>query len=108
MSDRTIHIVSLIAPSPPDYGAAFDLFYKIRAFAALGIRIHLHYFDYNNRHHEGLDDYCATIHRYPRKTGLFGLQPFLPYIVSSRIHKELIRRLSADDHPILLEGIHCT
>ena len=106
--DKGIHIVSLIAPSPPDYGAAFDIFYKIKVLARIGFRIHLHYFGYRGRHHAGLENLCAEIHCYPRKTGLAGLKPFLPYIVSSRIHKDLIKRLNADDHPVILEGIHCT
>jgi hypothetical protein len=45
---------------------------------------------------------------YERKTGRKGLSPALPYIVASRINPELISRLNNDDHPILLEGIHCT
>jgi glycosyltransferase involved in cell wall biosynthesis len=32
----------------------------------------------------------------------------LPYIVSSRINPELLKNLSKDTYPILLEGIHCT
>jgi hypothetical protein len=32
----------------------------------------------------------------------------LPYIVSSRINRNLYKRLSADQHTILLEGTHCT
>jgi hypothetical protein len=32
----------------------------------------------------------------------------LPYIVSSRINPELLKNLSKDTYPVLLEGIHCT
>ena len=32
----------------------------------------------------------------------------MPYIVASRISEELVQRLLQDDHPILMEGIHCT
>lgn len=32
----------------------------------------------------------------------------LPYIVSSRINKDLISRLNEDQDPMLVEGIHCT
>jgi hypothetical protein len=31
-----------------------------------------------------------------------------PFIVASRNNPALIRRLKQDDHPVLLEGIHCT
>lgn len=104
-----IHIVSLIAPSPPDFGGAFDLFYKIPALAKAGKRIILHYFDYKEgRGVEGLDQYCAEINRYSRTVFLKSLLTLKPYIVSSRIEAELIHRLNRDEYPVLLEGIHCT
>lgn len=106
--NKIIHVVCLDAPSPPDYGAAIDMFYKLKALGLAGLQLHLHYFHYNQRHHAGLETVCAQIYRYPRKTGPPGLRPFLPYIVSSRISTALIHRLNEDDHPVLLEGIHCT
>ena len=45
---------------------------------------------------------------YPRKTGHKGLSPHLPYIVTSRYDENLLHRLLADDHPILMEGVHTT
>lgn len=105
MSDH-LHIVCLDAPAPPDYGGAIDMYYKIVALAQTGKKIILHYFDYKpGRGVQGLEPYCAAIHAYPRKNFFSG--PFsLPYIVRSRSNKELIGRLNADDHPILLEGLH--
>jgi hypothetical protein len=104
-----LHIVCFDAPSPPGYGGAIDLYYKIEALGKLGKKIILHYFSYrDNRNAAGLEKYCSAIHVYERRTGLRSLSFRLPYIVASRIDKNLIANLNADNHPILLEGIHCT
>jgi hypothetical protein len=82
---------------------------KMRALHKVGIKIHLHYFDYKNRGNiEELSNCCETINRYERKLGRKGFSFTLPYIVSSRINDELISNLNKDDHPVILEGIHCT
>lgn len=108
MTDH-LHIVSLVAPSPPDYGGAFDLYYKVKALSEAGKKIVLHYFDYKEgRGHEGLKPYCEEINTYNRTAFIKSLLTLKPYIVSSRIEAELIHRLNRDDHPVLLEGIHCT
>jgi hypothetical protein len=104
-----IHIVSLIAPSPPDYGGAFDLYYKIPELARLGKKVILHYFDYKqSRGHAGLEPYCVAIYRYERTAFWRSLLTLKPYIVSSRIQSKLIDRLNLDAYPVLLEGIHTT
>ena len=104
-----LHIVCFTAPSPPDYGGAFDLYYKIPELAKLGKKIILHYFDYKQgRGHQGLEPYCVEINRYDRKAFFRCLFTLQPYIVSSRLNRELIHRLNLDHHPVLLEGIHCT
>lgn len=106
---RRLHIVCLDAPSPPDYGGAIDMFYKIKALSESGIRISLHYFDYKpDRNANGLEEYCHKIFNYKRRTGIKGITFNKPYTVSSRINKQLIARLNEDNDPILLEGIHCT
>ena len=104
-----IHIVCLDAPSPPDYGGAIDMFYKIKALAESGKKIILHYFDYNDRRATaGLEQYCASIFSYSRKPVYRWLPLSQPFIVQSRINNVLIDRLNQDDHPILLEGLHCS
>ena len=105
---RHLHIVCLDAPYPLDYGGAVDMYGKIKALCKAGIRIHLHYFDYKNRGDiEELHQFCETIHAYPRKPGWKGFSLTIPYIVSSRINDELISNLNKDNHPVILEGIHC-
>ncbi|MDP9230185.1 MAG: glycosyltransferase, partial [Bacteroidota bacterium] len=96
-------------PYPADYGGAIDMFYRIVALYDEGIKIHLHYFSYNHHGNPNeLNQYCESIHVYERKTGHKSFSFDLPYIVSSRINKELIERLNDDEHPVLLEGIHCS
>jgi hypothetical protein len=105
--NEVLHIVCLDAPSPPDYGGAIDMYYKIVALAATGKKIILHYFDYGDRNIDGLKSYCEEIFAYQRSSFL-RFPSSLPYIVRSRINKELIERLNKDRSPILLEGIHCS
>ena len=104
-----LHIVCLNAPSPPDYGGAIDMHYKIKALAAIGAKITLHYFNYNGvRNAAGLENDCVAIYTYGRKPGYLSLPLFKPHIVNSRINEHLIKRLNSDDNPILLEGLHCS
>lgn len=106
---RQLHIVCLDTPWPADYGGAIDMFYRIRALQEAGVSIHLHYFSYHQKGNPTeLNQYCASIHIYERRTGWKGFSFSLPYIVSSRINIELANNLNQDNHPILLEGVHCT
>lgn len=103
-----MHIVCLDAPSPPNYGGAIDMYYKVKALAETGRRITLHYFQYRHGRGAGnLEKYCAAIHAYPRKSFLRSKSFQQPFIVQSRINAELIARLNEDDSPVLLEGLHC-
>ncbi|KAA9038600.1 glycosyltransferase family 4 protein [Ginsengibacter hankyongi] len=112
-NDKTIlhsnlHIVCLDVPYPADYGGVFDLFYKIKALYSLGIKIHLHCFEYGRGEQEELNKYCQTVNYYERKSFLKGFSFRLPFIVSSRANPLLLTNLLKDDYPVLLEGIHCT
>ncbi|MBA2499454.1 MAG: glycosyltransferase [Chitinophagaceae bacterium] len=109
LKNKHLHIVCLDVPFPPDYGGAIDMFYKIKTLYERGIKIHLHYFSYNHRGNPNeLNGYCESIHYYERKTGHKSFSFDLPYIVSSRINNSLIENLNKDNHPVLLEGIHCS
>lgn len=106
--DDQVHIVCLDAPSPASYGGAIDMYHKIISLAAIGKKIILHYFNYKkNRNANGLEQFCSEIHAYERKTFLSSPSS-LPYIVRSRINKDLVYRINQDDFPVILEGIHCT
>ena len=100
--------MSLDVPYPPDYGGVFDLFYKIKTLHKLGIKIHLHCFEYGRGEQNELKKYCEEIFYYKRNTVVNAIRWKIPYIVSSRINATLLKNLIKDNYPILLEGIHCT
>ena len=106
--NQHLHIVCLDVPFPVDYGGVVDLFYKIRSLHQEGVQIHLHCFEYGRGKAQELDQYCAEVRYYSRNRGHKGLSHNLPYIVCSRCSSELAERLLQDEHPVLLEGIHCS
>jgi glycosyltransferase involved in cell wall biosynthesis len=105
---KILHIISHDVPWPADYGGVVDLFYKIKALHAEGISIKLHCFDYGRGPQDELNKYCEEVNYYERQTGLRGLSFTTPYIVHSRANKKLLENIFKDEHPVLMEGIHCT
>jgi hypothetical protein len=93
-------------PFPPDYGGAMDVFYRLLAFQQLGVKVHLHCFEYGRGMPEELKKYVYRIHYYKRKKNIADSLSRLPFIVRSRDSRQLIRILLNDDHPILFEGLH--
>jgi len=106
--EKHLHIIALTVPFPVDYGGVFDLFYKLPALKEQGVYIHLHCFDDGQHEQKELNKYCDSVNYYKRIKGHQALTPSLPYIVSSRKNEALFENLLQDDHPILMEGIHCT
>lgn len=107
--EKRLHIVCLDVPWPADYGGAIDMMNRIKTLHKLGIRIHLHYFSYNERGIPNeLNQFCESINVYEREKISNGFSFTTPYIVASRTNDQLISRLEEDNHPILLEGIHTT
>jgi hypothetical protein len=106
--EKHLHIVCLDVPYPLDYGGVFDLFQKIKSLHAAGVKIHLHCFEYGRGQQPVLNEYCTEVNYYTRHEGHKGFSHKLPYIVCSRSNGQLLENLLKDDHPILLEGIHCT
>jgi hypothetical protein len=74
----------------------------------LGVRIHLHCFEYGRNEQPELEQYCEEVIYYPRNEGHKGFSTSIPYIVASRASSLLSDNLQKDNYPILLEGIHCT
>ncbi|HLY70407.1 MAG TPA: glycosyltransferase [Puia sp.] len=106
--EKHLHIVCLDVPYPLDYGGVFDLFCKIKTLHRLGIKIHLHCFEYGRGEQPELNNYCVEVNYYPRVRGHKGFSHKLPYIVCSRSSQQLLDNLLKDEFPILLEGVHCT
>lgn len=108
MRTRYLHIITHDVPYPADYGGVIDLFYKIKTLHANDIQILLHCFVHKRPPQNELDKYCKEVHYYPRKTGWKGISLQVPYLVNSRKDPALINRLLEDEHPILMEGVHCS
>jgi glycosyltransferase involved in cell wall biosynthesis len=108
VTEKIVHIVCLDVPWPVNYGGVVDLFYKIKTLHNLGVKIHLHCFTKNDETQKELDKYCESVHYYIRKNNTSSLSFSIPLIVNTRQNNELINNLNKDNHPVLLEGIHCT
>ncbi len=106
--DKHLHIITLDVPYPDDYGGAIEQWHRIRWLHQLGVKIHLHCFTKKRPPAPLMEQYCASVQYYPRRTGLKGFSFRMPYIVSSRRSAALMKNLLADQHPILMEGVHCT
>ena len=107
MAEQHLHIISFDVPAPPDYGGSIDVYYKAKALADLGVKVHLHCFQYGRPRSADLERFCASVHYYQRRLDRLQLLSALPYVVVSRRSETLVDRLLADDHPILFEGLHC-
>ncbi|MCK5846288.1 MAG: glycosyltransferase [Bacteroidales bacterium] len=103
---RHLHIISFDIPYPADYGGVIDVFYKLKAFHKAGVNVHLHCFEYGREHSDELNKYCSEVHYYKRNTGIKANISSVPYIIKSRISKELEHHLMNDNYPILCEGMH--
>ena len=105
--NKHLHIISFDIPFPPSYGGVIDVYFKIKALKAEGVKVHLHCFEYGRAHSTELNSICETVNYYKRKTGGKFLFSSFPFIVVTRSSEELMQNLLKDDHPILFEGLHC-
>ncbi|NNC95486.1 MAG: glycosyltransferase family 1 protein [Chitinophagales bacterium] len=106
MEDKHLHIISFNIPYPPDYGGIIDVYYKMKALKSLGVKVHLHCFQYGRSETEELQKLCYSVNYYPRKKFYQSVFSSVPYIVGSRQSDELLSTLQEDKHPILFEGLH--
>jgi glycosyltransferase involved in cell wall biosynthesis len=107
MAERILHIITHDVPWPADFGGVVDLFYKIKTLKEAGVKIHLHCFLNKRAPQQELNKYCETVTYYPRRK-INPISLRLPYIVNSRKSDALLANLQKDNHPILIEGIHCS
>ena len=105
---KTLHIICHDVPWPADYGGVVDLFYKIKTLHEEGVKIRLHCFDYGRGQQNELNKYCEEVNYYKRLSKWESISLTMPYIVKSRENPLLLKNLLKDDHPVLMEGIHCT
>ena len=106
MSDIHIHIISFDIPYPANYGGVIDVFFKAKALADNGVKVHMHCFQYGREHYQIMKDTFYEVEYYKRDISKKHLFKSIPYIVSTRISEQLVSNLLKDNHPILMEGIH--
>ena len=99
-SDKQLHIVSFAIPYPANYGGVIDVFYKLKALSALGVKITLHCFKYDRQPAKELETLCQKVYYYPRKMLGSHLLGFYPFIVGSRKSEQLVENLLKNKAPI--------
>ncbi len=102
-----VHLVAFNVPFPANYGGVIDVFYKIKALKNIGVKVHLHCFQYGREAANELEQICEKVYYYNRATSIFQQFSILPYIVKSRKNPALLSRLIEQDFPIIFEGLHC-
>jgi len=107
--DKHLHIISFSIPYPPNYGGVIDVFYKLKNLSEMGVKTHLHCFQYGREVSDKLNQYCEEVNYYNRKGYLTTAFKKVPHIVGSRKSLKLKQNLLKDEYPILFEGLHtCT
>lgn len=102
-----LHIVSFDIPYPANYGGVIVIFNQIKALHEAGVKVILHCFQYNDRKPEAeLEKFCHEVNYYPRTRSLWHQVSLRPFIMQSRRHSKLLKRLKKDNFPILFEGMH--
>src|SRR4030095_11313808 len=101
-----LHIISFNVPYPPDYGGVMDVFYKIKALHDYGVDITLHCFEYGRKESEVLNQVCKEVFYYKREHSFRDFTSPTPYIVKTRKSSDLLKNLTADEAPVLFEGLH--
>jgi hypothetical protein len=104
--DRHLNIIAMDIPLPANYGGVIDVYFKMKSLLALGVKIHLHVYEYGRSRNDDLLKVCESVSYYPRRTTRQYLLHRKPYIVASRNSNRLINALCRNDYPILFEGLH--
>ena len=106
MSLKALQIVSFDNPYPPNFGGVIDVYYKIKALKASGIKVYLHTFYDDRVSFEDLELSCEKIYTYKRDKSLIHLFSMLPFRINSRKSKLLFENISKYNIPVLFEGLH--
>ena len=103
-----LHLIAFNIPFPANYGGVIDVYYKVKALHTIGVKVHLHCFEYGRATADELNDISESVTYYKRDTSLLKHTSTLPFIVNSRLNNNLLTNLLKDDFPILFEGLHCS
>jgi hypothetical protein len=108
-SSTFLNVICFDVPFPADYGGAIEEFYKLKELHNLDVKIYLHCFVYGERKQQPeLEKYCEKVFYYERKRTIKDVFSDIPFIVKTRMHKELLQNLLNNDFPILFDGTHTT
>jgi hypothetical protein len=83
-----------------------DVFYKIKALHAQGVKIYLHCFEYGRAEARSLESICEKVYYYKRAMSKQLLLNTLPFVVVTRTSEKLVENLLRDKYPVLFEGLH--
>ena len=101
-----LDIISFAVPYPPVYGGAIDSFFRLKAFAELGVEVHLHCFVYgDHRPSPVLEEICTSVSYYHRRGGI-SLISKKPFIMASRSSGKLVDVLASGEGAVLFDGMH--
>ena len=106
MEQKYLHIISFDVPYPANYGGVIDVYYKLKALQAQGVKIHLHCFEYGRAEALSLESICEKVYYYKRSMDRMLLLNPLPFVVVTRASEKLMENLLRDQHPVLFEGLH--
>jgi hypothetical protein len=111
---RTLNIVSGNLPCPNTLGDGQQTYWLLEALSAAGIEIHLYTFtesdsttDANSDTKIGaeLSKMCSSVKTYPINQGHRNFSISAPYATGKFQNQQLLKDLSSDQHPILIEGM---
>lgn len=103
--EKKIHFISMDVPFPPNYGGIIDVYFKLKAFHQLGVKVYLHLYGNSTDGMEDLKSIAEEIYFYPiKKNPLYFLHPF-PFSVKSRPAKELLKNIKKHQVPIFFESL---
>jgi len=91
-------------PFPPNYGGIIDVFFKLKAFHQLGVKIYLHVFGVSENGIEKLKEFSEEVYFYPIKKNPIDLLSSTPFSIKSRKGKLLLENLRKIDAPIFFES----
>ena len=105
---KKIHFVSMDVPFPPNYGGIIDVFYKLKAFHQLGVKVYLHVYGSASEGIEDLKQFAEEVYYYPIKKNPFYFLNPKPFSVKSRNGKALLKNIKKVKAPIFFESFRTT
>lgn len=108
IEEKKIHFVSMDIPFPPNYGGIIDVFYKLKAFHQLGVKIYVHVYGSSSEGIKDLEQWAEKVYYYPiQKNPLYFLSA-KPFSVKSRNGKALLNNIKKVKAPIFFESFRTT